>query len=97
MLAGYAKAGGVTLEDECDVNVCEASWEVDRVEHGTEVTKTGDVVATELLVELHVTPKHVQRAAAVAFPTGAEIKVGKKTMVLLEIEAAIERSRPCYL
>jgi uncharacterized membrane protein YkoI len=89
-LAGDAKLGEVTMEDEDGVKVYEASWQASGVEHEAEVTEHGDVVQTEQVVNLDAMPKAVQRAATNAFPKGTKLKLEKKTIVLYEVEAEID-------
>lgn len=89
-LAGDAKLGEITMEDEDGVKVYEASWEANGVEHEAEVTEQGDTVATEEMVDLDSAPKSVQKVAKKAFPKGTKVKVERKTIVLYEVEAEVD-------
>ena len=89
-LAGDAKIGEITMEDEDGVRVYESSWKVNGVEHEAEVTEHGDTVATEQTIDLESAPKAVQKAAKIAFPKGTKVKVERKTIVLYEVAAEID-------
>tara|TARA_A100001391_G_C5075396_1_gene279119 strand:+ start:797 stop:1378 length:582 start_codon:yes stop_codon:yes gene_type:complete len=88
--AGKAKITKVEKETDDGRTCYEAGWKVGDVDQEVVVSKTGDVMETEMAVTADAVPAAVRKAAAKHSPKGATTKFELKTVTLYEIEVMVD-------